>query len=157
MPSHPTVVFACFSPYCRANKRRMIAVASFFLLLSDGQIGTAAGGAADALARIRAPDVASGVSVIAPSVSTSSEARRILLEKRWREATRAKEAKHVLVVVRSGLRYPLRTAHTSLADLRKDAERQLNISGTNFHVYLFAFDDDLELVEVQHVSYEARD
>jgi hypothetical protein len=53
----------------------------------------------------------------------------------------------VLVVVRSELEMPLMGFYLSVAELKQDAETQLNIAGTNFVVYVFALDDDLRPTE----------
>ena len=41
--------------------------------------------------------------------------------------------------------------------LRRDAEMQLNISGSNFVIYVFALDDNLVPTELKRTSYPARD
>jgi hypothetical protein len=96
------------------------------------------------------------VYIIAESVSTSMEARRILQHQRWTEAP-LRRADLVLVVVRSGLQMPLSGIYSSVAELKQDAEMQLNISGSNFVVYVFALDDNLRPTEVKRVVYPADD
>lgn len=98
------------------------------------------------------------VYVIAPSVSTASEARRILAAKRWTAVDSARDADAVLVVVRSGLQFPLSDAHyRSLSDLNDDATRQLNVSGERVHAYVFQFDQQLRLIRVAHHHWPADD
>lgn len=94
--------------------------------------------------------------VIAPSVSTSMEARRILAQQRWTE-TSLRYASHLLVVVRSMLFNPLIGYYEHVGKLIEDAENQLNIAGESYHVYIFSLNEDLCPTEVKHVSYKAKD
>ncbi len=94
------------------------------------------------------------VAVIAPSVSTSIEARLILREKGWTE-TGPKIAQYVLVVCRSMLYNPLMSYYDSYCDLETSAERQLNIAGQYFHIYLYSIANDLSVQQTDHASYEA--
>jgi hypothetical protein len=95
------------------------------------------------------------VYVIAPSVSTSVEARALLVKNpTWRRSS-LRDARAVLVVVRSGLSNPLRIGYESLCELRDHADRQLNIAGPEFHVYVYALDDDLIPAQRDHVKYPA--
>lgn len=96
------------------------------------------------------------VAVIAPSVSTSMKANQIIADKGWSLCS-PREANAVLVVVRSSLMFPLNTSHDSYKELEEDAERQLNIAGRNYHVYLFRINDDLSVSEIDHKSFEAKD
>lgn len=96
------------------------------------------------------------VAIIAPSVSTSMEAQRIRRQLSLYEVP-FKEAEAILVVVRSGLTFPLRDEYDSVKELREDAERQLNISGDEFHLYLYDLRDDLSVASVAHRHYPARD
>jgi hypothetical protein len=96
------------------------------------------------------------IAVIAPSISTSWEARDIMRRKRWFESS-LKDADSILVVVRSGLLFPLFHSYDSVGELREDAEGQLNITGNNFHVYLFDINSDLSVSEINHQSYAAED
>ena len=94
--------------------------------------------------------------VIAPSVSTSMEARAIRQRNGWTEATDVRSADAVLVVVRSSLFNPLNDRYDSLKQLEKDADNQLNIAGPKFHIYLFRLQSDLSVSKVKHTSYEAK-
>ena len=94
------------------------------------------------------------VYVIAPSVSTSMEARLIRMKNGWTES-RLRQADAILVVVRSMLFNPLDYSYDSVKELEEDADSQLNISGENFHVYLYSVDDDMKVRQEKHVSYKA--
>ena len=96
------------------------------------------------------------VYVIAESVSTSMEAQRILYRQRWR-AVPLRQAQFVLVVVRSELEMPLTGFYLSVAELKQDAEMQLNVAGSNYVVYIFALDDDLQPTELKRIAYPAND
>ena len=96
------------------------------------------------------------VYVIAESLSTSSEARRIAQQQRWIIAP-LRQSSHALVVVRSSMQYPLIGIYKSVSDIQQDASLQLNISGPNFVVYLFALDDNLRPTELKRIVYPARD
>jgi hypothetical protein len=96
------------------------------------------------------------VYVIAPSVSTSMEARSIRLKYGWVESP-LRRADAVLVVVRSMLFNPLDYSYDSVKELQDDADNQLNIAGENFHVYIYSIDDDMKVTQEKHVSYKARD
>jgi cell division GTPase FtsZ len=95
------------------------------------------------------------VYVIAESVSTG-EAQRILYRQRWTEVP-LRRAQFVLVVVRSELDMPLTGFYSSVAELKHDAETQLNIAGSNYVVYVFALDDDLRPTEVRRIAYPGND
>lgn len=99
---------------------------------------------------------AADVAVIAPSVSTSMEARRVLAKLGWNEVS-LKKAGGILVVVRSSLSYPLNPSYDSIQELKTDAEFQLNISGPKYHIYIFSITDDLEVREIKHIQYRADD
>lgn len=105
---------------------------------------------------IRLTPSPNAVGVIAPSVSTSLEARRILTELGWYEKS-LRYASGLLVVIRSMLFNPLMGVYSNICELQKDAENQLNISGESFHIYIFSLDDDLRPMQVKHVSYKAND
>ena len=96
------------------------------------------------------------VAVIAHSVSTSMEAREIRYRQGWTE-TNFKNADAILVVCRSGLSYPLDSDYDCIHELDEDADSQLNIGGTNFHVYTYRINDDLSVDEVEHIHYRADD
>lgn len=94
-----------------------------------------------------------GVYVISPSVSTSSEARRVLAREGLYQAYSLNSSAGVLVVVRSGLYNPLLYSYNDLASLERDANSQLNISGRNFHVYLYQRTATGRLSQLDHISY----
>ena len=96
------------------------------------------------------------VAVIAPSVSTRMEARAILARVGWHETT-LRDASGILVVVRSMLFNPLSSSYESIKELQDAAEHQLNISGENFHVYVYSVTPDLGVTQIQHTSYKAQD
>ena len=54
-----------------------------------------------------------------------------------------KTADAILVVVRSSLSLLLRSSYDFIGELKEDADRQLNISGQKFHIYLYQLGDDL--------------
>jgi hypothetical protein len=60
------------------------------------------------------------VAVIAPSVSTSMESKRIIALQKW-TVGKFKTADAILVVVRSSLSNPLRSTYQFIGDLSKDA------------------------------------
>jgi hypothetical protein len=97
-----------------------------------------------------------GVAVITHSLSTSREARNILQRQGWYE-TSLRQAAAILVVCRSGLSWPLRNNYDNIKELDDDANSQLNISGTYFHVYIFKINDDLSVSEIDHIKYEAEE
>jgi hypothetical protein len=84
------------------------------------------------------------------------EAQRILYRQRW-TAVPLRRAQFALVVVRSELEMPLTGFYSSVAELKQDAEMQLNISGSNFVVYIFSLDDDLRPTELKRIAYPAND
>lgn len=94
------------------------------------------------------------IAVIAPSVSTSMEARTIMYQNGFVYAD-FRDSQAILVVVRSMLFYPLFNQYDSVRDLDQAANMQLNICGTYFHVYLFTFNSDLSVSQVYHDYYEA--
>lgn len=97
-----------------------------------------------------------GFAVIAHSTSTSTEASRVL--NKIAETPYSLASKNlILVVCRSGLDYPLNSNYESLGELNADADSQLNISGENFHVYIFQMNDDGSISESQHLDYKAND
>lgn len=96
------------------------------------------------------------VAVIAHSVSTSMEAREVRRRQGWTE-TSLRQADAILVVCRSGLSYPLSSSYRSIKELDEDADSQLNISGSNFHVYIYRINDDLSVDEIKHIHYPAND
>lgn len=96
------------------------------------------------------------VAIIAPSYSTSAEARRVMGRNGWVESS-LKGADGILVVVRSMLFDPLSLSYRSVKGLQDDAEMQLNFTGPKFHVYVYLINSDLSVVELNHVSYKAAD
>lgn len=97
------------------------------------------------------------LAVIAHSVSTSMEARKVLRQQGWSETSSLRQAEGILVVCRSTLSYPLSSSYNSIKELDKDADSQLNISGPNFHVYLYRINDKLSVDEVKHIQYPANE
>jgi hypothetical protein len=97
------------------------------------------------------------VGVIAHSVSTRMEAREVLQRQGWTETTNLRQADQILVVCRSGLSLPLNSSYGSIKELDKDADSQLDISGSNFHIYVYRINDDLSVDEVKHIHYPAND
>jgi hypothetical protein len=59
--------------------------------------------------------------------------------------------------VRSELEMPLTGFYESVGELKRDAEMQLNISGSNYVVYIFGLDDDLRPTELKRIAYPAND
>jgi hypothetical protein len=98
--------------------------------------------------------VNAGTALIAPSVSTSIMARRILAEMYLSEVP-LKRADRVLVVVRSSLSDPLNYSYETVCELRTDAESQLNIAGPKYHIYIYSMDDELRASELSHKSFAA--
>lgn len=84
-------------------------------------------------AQQEAPRRALSVAVIAPSVSTSMEARRLIAQQKW-TVGKFKTADAILVVVRSALFNPLQANYRFIGELSKDADNQLNIAGPKFHI-----------------------
>ena len=75
----------------------------------------------------------------------------------WGQATNTTQANGVLVVCRSGLSYPLNSSYRNIRELNDDADSQLNISGSNFHIYVFKLNGNKTVSEAQHVYYPATD
>jgi hypothetical protein len=94
------------------------------------------------------------VALIAPSVSTRMEARSILVRNGWHE-TALRDASGILVVVRSMLFSPLMSSYDSIKELQDAAESELNISGENFHIYIYSITPDLGVSQIKHTSYKA--
>lgn len=95
------------------------------------------------------------LAVIAHSISTRIEAREVLRRQKWAESTNILQADGILVVCRSGLSWPLNSSYDSVKDLDEDADSQLNISGSNFHIYIYTINNDLSVVEIKHIHYPA--
>jgi hypothetical protein len=95
------------------------------------------------------------VAVIAPSISTSMEAREVLARLGWSQ-TNLRNADGILVVVRSMSFNPLSYSYRSIGDLQRDADTLPNISGENFHIYLYQINDDLSVTQLKHSSYKAK-
>jgi hypothetical protein len=110
------------------------------------------------IAALAERSVAAGeqVYVIAESVSTSIEARRIAQQQQW-IIVPLRHARYALVVVRSELEHPLGGLYSNVFEIKKDAEMQLNIAGSNFVVYLFELDDNFRPTQLRRQSYRARD
>ena len=97
------------------------------------------------------------VAVIAHSISTRAEARNVMRRQGWSEAANLRQADAILVVCRSGLNWPLSSSYRSIKELDDDADSQLNISGSNFHIYIYQINNNLGVDEVKHVHYPAND
>lgn len=97
------------------------------------------------------------VAVIAHSISTRAEARNVMRRQGWSEAANLRQADAILVVCRSGLNWPLSSSYRSIKELDDDADSQLNISGSNFHIYIYQINSNLGVDEVKHVHYPADD
>ncbi|MEP0765119.1 MAG: hypothetical protein HRF45_01060 [Fimbriimonadia bacterium] len=98
----------------------------------------------------------SRMTVIAPSTATRDVARQVMRQSGWSEA-KPKQADGVLVVVRSSMHDPLFTSSRScFCDLRKNAERQPNLSGSKYHIYVYRLNDDLTVTEVKHTTRDAK-
>jgi hypothetical protein len=95
------------------------------------------------------------VAVVAHSISTRVEARKVLARQGWTETTNLRQADGILVVCRSGLNWPLNDSYRSFKELNDDADSQLNISGSNFHIYVYKLNDDLSVEKVAHHRYTA--
>jgi 23S rRNA C2498 (ribose-2'-O)-methylase RlmM len=67
---------------------------------------------------------ATEVFVIAHSISTRAEARKVIQKKGWIENTNSEQAKGILVVCRSGLSYPLNSSYKNIKELNEDANMQ---------------------------------
>lgn len=78
------------------------------------------------------------------------------MKRGWVESS-LRQADAILVVVRSMLFNPLDYSYDSPKELQDDAESQLNISGENFHVYVYSIGDDMKVSQEKHVSYKAND
>jgi len=131
-------------------------VAALLIVLSACAPGYLPSPSAPYEASSSSPYVAApAVYVIAPSVSTSMEARRVLHRQGWRETGQLRDAQSVLVVVRSMLYWPLSSSYRTIQDLDSAARGQLNISGSYFHVYLYSLNHDYGVYQADHVSYPA--
>ena len=95
--------------------------------------------------------------VIAHSISTRAEARKVMQRQGWMEATNLRQADAILVVCRSGLNWPLSGSYRSIKELSDDADSQLNISGSNFHIYIYQINNNLGVDEIKHIHYPADD
>lgn len=84
------------------------------------------------------------------------EARQIRWQLGWVEVG-FREADAILVVVRSMLYNPLNYSYDSIKELQDDADGQLNISGENFHIYIYQINNDLSVTQLKHTSYKAED
>ena len=97
------------------------------------------------------------VAVIAPSISASIKAREIKNQNGWLEVD-PQQADYILVVVRSNMEFfPLSSTYDSYGELSEDAENLPNITGSNYHIYLYELKDDLSANEVKHNHFEAED
>lgn len=97
---------------------------------------------------------ATTVAVVAHSVSTSMEARRILGTLGWSETTNLRQADGILVVCRSMMFQPLNFSYDCFQELDRDTSMQMNITGNYMHIYIYQFEDDLRVSQVEHKYYE---
>lgn len=98
----------------------------------------------------------SKVAVIAPSISTSTEAQRIVKSQGWKESS-LWAADVILVVCRSGIsgmNGPLQSSYESMRDLNRDVRLQSNDSGLNFHIYIFQINKDSSFTATKLLSGE---
>lgn len=100
---------------------------------------------------------ATEVFVIAHSISTRAEARKVIQKKGWIETTNSEQATGILVVCRSGLSYPLNFSYKNIKELNEDANMQLNITGSNYHIYIFRMSGNRTVTEDQHIYYPTDD
>lgn len=96
------------------------------------------------------------VAVITDSISCSRLARYIMRRNNATESS-LRKADVILTVVRSSLNYPLNSSYDSIGELEEDIERQLNISGSNGHIYVYRIEDDLSVNEIFHSGFEWTD
>ena len=94
------------------------------------------------------------MAVVAHSVSTSMEARRILRTLGWSEITNLRQADGILIVCRSMMFQPLNFSYDSFQELDRDVSMQINIAGNYIHIYIYQFEDDLRVTQVEHQHYE---
>ncbi len=97
------------------------------------------------------------IAVIAPSISTSTEAQRIVKTQGWKESS-LWAADVILVVCRSGIsgmNGPLQSSYESMRDLNRDVRLQSNDSGLNFHIYIFQINKDSSFSATKHTYYPA--
>ncbi|MBU1121359.1 MAG: hypothetical protein KKF54_01505 [Candidatus Omnitrophica bacterium] len=93
------------------------------------------------------------VVVITDSISCSRLARYIMQQNYISESS-LREADLILTVVRSSLNWPLDSSYDSIGELKKDIESQLNISGSNGHIYVYEINNDLSVYEIFHSGFE---
>jgi len=82
------------------------------------------------------------------------EARKIITQMNLTQG-QLTSADAVLVVARSSLLDPLQAAYRSAAELSKDAESLMNISGPMFHVYVYQQQENGRCFQLKHYSYAA--
>lgn len=97
------------------------------------------------------------VAVIAHSISTRVEARKIMQRQGWSQAANLRQADTILVVCRSGLNLPLSSSYPTIKELDDDTDSQMNISGANFHIYIYQINNNLGVDEEKHVHYPANE
>jgi hypothetical protein len=100
-------------------------------------------------------NVGMSVYVIAPSVFCNMEAHKALKQNGWSETKNIGTTDAILVVVHSSLSNPLSNRYDSLEELAKDAEDQLNIDGSKFHIYLFQRQGNSSVSQTRHINYKA--
>ena len=97
------------------------------------------------------------VTVVAHSVSTEMVANSLISKNGWIEDTDLRSSDYILVICRSELDYPLNDSYDSFKELDEDADNQLNISGSNYHIYLYKLESDLSVSVYKHKYYKAED
>ena len=58
-------------------------------------------------------------------------------------------------VVRSSLGHPLIGSYETIGELKEDIGRQLNLSGSVGHIYVYEITDELGAEEIFHSSFDA--
>lgn len=102
----------------------------------------------------RIPNLKSlNVAVLTDSISCSRLAR-FIMRKHHKSESSLRGADVILTVVRSSLNWPLNSSYDSVGKLKNDIESQLNISGSNGHIYVYVINDDLSVNEIFHSGFE---
>jgi hypothetical protein len=96
------------------------------------------------------------VAVITDSISCSRFAR-FIMRKNSKPESSLKGADVILTVVRSSLNSPLNSSYDSIENLRQAIKSQLNISGSNGHIYVYRINGDLSVNEAFHSGFEWTD
>ena len=96
------------------------------------------------------------VTVITDSISCSRFAR-FIMRKNSKSESSLKGADVILTVVRSSLISPLNSSYNSIEDLKHDIKSQINISGSNGHIYVYRINDNLSVNEAFHSGFKWAD